>query len=59
MKDESPQPTRLADYAPYPFSVTGVDLIFRLSPTATRVLSRIGFAPNPAAPCPPRRMRSA
>jgi aminopeptidase N len=50
MKDEAPQPTRLADYAPYPFSVTGVDLIFRLSPTATRVLSRIGFAPNPARP---------
>ena len=50
MKDAAPQPTRLADYAPYPFTVTGVDLTFRLAPTATRVLSRLGFAPNPARP---------
>ena len=50
MKDEAPQPTRLADYAPFPFTVTGVDLTFRLAPSATRVLARIGFAPNPARP---------
>ncbi|WP_413855743.1 aminopeptidase N [Albidovulum sp.] len=50
MKDAAPQPTLLADYAPYPFTVTGVDLTFRLSPAATRVLSRVAFAPNPARP---------
>ncbi|MEI2808059.1 aminopeptidase N [Albidovulum sp.] len=48
MKDAAPQATRLADYAPYPFTVTDVDLTFRLAPSATRVLARIGFTPNPA-----------
>ncbi|SPH18591.1 Aminopeptidase N [Defluviimonas aquaemixtae] len=50
MKDAAPQPTLLADYRPYPFDVTGVELTFRLSPEATRVVARIGFAPNPARP---------
>ncbi len=50
MKDAAPQPTLLADYAPYPFTVTGVDLTFRLSPDATRIVARIGFAPNPDRP---------
>ncbi|MBC7143393.1 MAG: aminopeptidase N, partial [Rhodobacteraceae bacterium] len=50
MKDAAPQPTLLADYAPYPFVIEGVDLTFRLAPKATRVLARISFAPNPARP---------
>lgn len=42
--------TLLKDYAPFPYKVTEVDLTFRLSPRATRVLARIGFAPNPERP---------
>jgi aminopeptidase N len=44
------QPTLLADYQPYPFTLTSVDLDFVLHPTATRVTARIHFAPNPARP---------
>ena len=36
-----PQPVHLADYRPFPFRVEGVDLTFRLDPSATRVLSRL------------------
>jgi aminopeptidase N len=50
MDDAAPQTIYLADYRPYPWIVTGVDLTFRLHPTATRVIARIGFAPNPANP---------
>ncbi|WP_245873090.1 aminopeptidase N [Albidovulum inexpectatum] len=50
MKDSTPQPTRLADYQPYPFRIEKTDLTFRLDPKATRVLSRIRFHPNPARP---------
>ncbi|MEE4120099.1 MAG: aminopeptidase N [Paracoccaceae bacterium] len=50
MKDAAPQQVHLADYAPYPFRVEEVRLTFRLAPRGTRVLSRIVFAPNPAAP---------
>ncbi|MGR3572974.1 aminopeptidase N [Brevirhabdus sp.] len=39
----------LADYTPFGFLIDGVDLTFRLSPSATRVLARISFRPNPAA----------
>ncbi|MFN0113889.1 MAG: aminopeptidase N [Paracoccaceae bacterium] len=46
----APQPVRLADYAAFPFLIDGVSLTFRLSPSATRVLSRIAFRPNPAPP---------
>ncbi|MBD3764344.1 MAG: aminopeptidase N [Rhodobacterales bacterium] len=49
--------TRLADYRPYPFRVTGVDLTFRLDPAATRVRARIGFAANPAAGAGPHDLR--
>ena len=35
---------RLADYRPYPFRIDQVDLTFRLSPTATRVRSRLHLA---------------
>ncbi len=50
MKDAAPQPTLLADYAPYPFTISDVALTFRLDPDATRVIARIGFAPNPERP---------
>jgi aminopeptidase N len=50
VKDATPQPVLLADYQPYPFLVTDVELTFRLAPSATRVLSRIAFAPNPERP---------
>ncbi|MEZ5778400.1 MAG: aminopeptidase N [Paracoccaceae bacterium] len=50
MKDATPQPTLLADYAPYPFTIREVTLTFRLTPDATRVLARIAFAPNPERP---------
>ncbi len=50
MKDATPQPTLLADYLPYPFRVEEIALTFRLAATATRVLSRIVFAPNPERP---------
>jgi aminopeptidase N len=35
---------RLADYRPFPFRIEQVDLTFHLTPTATRVLSRLRFA---------------
>ncbi|MDI3336259.1 aminopeptidase N [Defluviimonas aestuarii] len=50
MKDAAPQPTLLADYAPYPFTISDVALTFRLDPDATRVIARIAFAPNPERP---------
>jgi aminopeptidase N len=40
----------LADYQPYPFVPSMVDLTFRLSPKATRVQARLQFAANPARP---------
>jgi len=42
------QPIRLADYTPPSHLIDRVDLTFRLSPGATRVLARIVFRPNPA-----------
>ncbi|WP_116084074.1 aminopeptidase N [Tropicimonas sp. IMCC34011] len=57
MKDHAPRASdrtvRLEEYAPFPWIVGDVSLTFRLHPTATRVLSRITFAPNPAAPSGP------
>ncbi|MDH5453845.1 MAG: aminopeptidase N, partial [Paracoccaceae bacterium] len=50
MTDAAAQPTLLANYAPYPFTVTDVALTFRLHPTKTRVTTRISFAPNPDRP---------
>jgi aminopeptidase N len=41
----------LRDYRPYEWLVEEVALTFRLAPGATRVLSRIRFAPNPAVAC--------
>ncbi|HHB81371.1 MAG TPA: aminopeptidase N, partial [Aliiroseovarius sp.] len=50
MTDTSPQPIYLADYTPPGWLIEDVHLTFRLAPGATRVLSRIRFVPNPAAP---------
>ena len=49
MEDAAPQTIYLADYRPFGWIIEGVELTFRLSPEATRVLSRIRFAPNPEA----------
>jgi aminopeptidase N len=49
MKDSSPQTIKLADYTPPAYLIDDVHLTFRLSPGATRVISRIRFRPNPAA----------
>ncbi|QIE44084.1 aminopeptidase N [Pseudohalocynthiibacter aestuariivivens] len=49
MKDAAPQPIYLADYTPPAYLISDVHLTFRLSPSATRVLSRISFRPNPDA----------
>ncbi|WP_236637973.1 aminopeptidase N [Mangrovicoccus ximenensis] len=52
MRDAAPQSAAetvyLKDYAPFGYLVDKVDLVFRLHPTATRVVSRIAFRPNPA-----------
>ncbi|WP_172331604.1 aminopeptidase N [Mangrovicoccus sp. HB161399] len=57
MRDASPQSAAetvyLKDYAPFSHLVDKVELVFRLHPTATRVVSRISFRPNPAAPAKP------
>ncbi len=52
MTDQTPQKTPqkiyLADYTPPAYLIEQVELTFKLSPTATRVHSRIRFFPNPA-----------
>ncbi|MFZ1511272.1 MAG: aminopeptidase N [Tabrizicola sp.] len=40
----------LSDYQPYSHVVESVDLTFRLSPQATRVLTRLALRPNPERP---------
>jgi aminopeptidase N len=49
MRDADSQAIHLDDYAPPAYLVEAVELTFRLHPRATRVVSRIRFAPNPAA----------
>ena len=49
MKDAAPKTIYLKDYTPFGFVVESVHLTFRLAPTATRVISKIAFAPNPDA----------
>ncbi|MBP1804582.1 aminopeptidase N [Rubellimicrobium aerolatum] len=44
-----PRTIHLKDYAPFPWTIDGVDLTFALAPRATRATSRIRFRPNPAA----------
>lgn len=50
MRDAAPQTIYLKDYKPFGFDVTSVALTFDLHPNATRVKSRIAFAPRPDAP---------
>lgn len=45
---DNAQTVYLADYTPPSWLVEDVQLTFRLAPSATRVLSRIRFVPNPA-----------
>ncbi|MEL6618912.1 MAG: aminopeptidase N [Pseudomonadota bacterium] len=49
MRDAAPQTIYLRDYTPFGFTVEEVHLTFDLAPSATRVTSRIKFAPNPEA----------
>ena len=49
MKDAAPKTIYLEDYTPFGYVVDSVHLTFHLAPTATRVVSRIAFAPNPDA----------
>ena len=49
MTDAAPQTIYLADYRRFTHRVEQVDLTFRLAPEATRVISRIAFAPDPDA----------
>ncbi|MEP3297546.1 MAG: aminopeptidase N [Pseudoruegeria sp.] len=50
MTDATPQTIYLKDYVAPAYLVESVHLTFRLSPDATRVLSRIAFRPNPDSP---------
>ncbi len=49
MRDATPQTIHLSDYTPFGFDVTSVDLTFDLAPRATRVRSKITFAPRAGA----------
>jgi aminopeptidase N len=50
MRDASPQTIYLKDYTPFGYRVEEVHLTFDLAPSATRVTSRIRFAPAKNAP---------
>ena len=45
MKDAAPETFYLSDYTPFGWRVVDVNLVFKLSPNATRVISRIRFSP--------------
>ncbi|MFM2366080.1 MAG: hypothetical protein RIR95_688 [Pseudomonadota bacterium] len=47
MTAHDPRTVFLKDYLPFTHQVNKVDLTFRLSPTATRVLANLHFSPNP------------
>ena len=49
MREPAPQTIYLKDYTAFGYIVEDVHLTFKLAPTATRVISRIRFAPNPEA----------
>jgi len=53
MRDAAPQtPSQtvfLKDYTPFGYDVRSVHLTFKLAPRATRVISKIVFAPKPEA----------
>jgi aminopeptidase N len=44
--DRRSETVYLADYRPFPFDVTAVDLTFRLHPQATRVQARLSLTPR-------------
>ena len=50
MTNAAPQTIYLKDYTPFGYLVDTVHLTFRLADTATRVVSRIEFSPNPDSP---------
>ncbi len=50
MTDAQPAATLLKNYQPFPFTLTSVDLRFRLSPKVSSITASIAFAPNPARP---------
>ncbi len=52
MRDASPQTVYLKDYQPFGWTVEDVHLTFALAPEATRVTSRIRFAPKPGVTGP-------
>jgi aminopeptidase N len=43
MRTDTPQPVKLADYQPFPFTIKTTDLEFTLDPTATRVRSTLNI----------------
>jgi aminopeptidase N len=43
----APKAVLLADYQPFSHVISQVDLVFRLSPQATRVKARLALTPNP------------
>ena len=45
MRDAAPETFYLSDYTPFGWRVVDVNLVFKLSPNATRVISRIRFSP--------------
>ena len=45
MRTEQPVEIRRSDYAPPPYRIDGVSLVFDLAPTTTAVTARIAFAP--------------
>jgi aminopeptidase N len=49
MQNPAPQKIFLSDYTPPAYLVASVELVFKLSGGATRVISKIAFKPNPAA----------
>ena len=50
MRDAAPKTIHLKDYTPFGFEIEKVDLTFRLSPHATRVVSKIHFVPDLSVP---------
>ena len=50
MRDAAPKTIHLKDYTPFGFDIEKVDLTFRLSPHATRVVSKIHFVPDLSVP---------
>ncbi len=50
MTQQAPATVILSDYQPYPYLLDRVELTFHLAPSATRVVAKLHFAPNPARP---------